>query len=311
MSVHPGDFPSIFDSSMLSSFKSCPELFRKQYIEHWKPKGQSVHLHAGAAFAKGLEVARSSFFVNGDPSDSAIAKGLGALLDAYGDFQCPSDSAKSCERMLGAFEFYFDNYPLSLDDSVPIELPGNKRGIEYSFAHPLPINHPVTGDPLLYVGRMDAIINYAGSHYICDEKTATSLGPTWSRQWDLRGQFQGYSWGCREAGIRVAGAIVRGVSILKTKYETQQAIIPQPEWLIDRWYDELLQWIQDIKINWAASYGLQLSIPWRHNLDHECASFGGCQFRTCCTSQNETPWLETYFERRYWNPLLRTEELIE
>lgn len=335
-----GGFPEIFDSSMLASAKACMEQFRLGYIQHWKPKAVSVHLHAGASFAKGLEVARKAFYtgeiigyipfkypcpdegcphygtehehpgkwhsIQREPqdSDTAIALGLRALLAAYGDFQCPPDSAKSAERTAGAFEFYFDNYPLSHDDGYPIELPGGQRGIEFSFAHPLPILHPVTGNPLLYVGRMDAIIQYAGSRYICDEKTTTQLGASWPRQWDLRSQFTGYAWGAREAGIEVEGAIVRGVSILKTKYDTAQSINYRPQWQIDRWYNELLEWIEDLKASWALRGADQ---PWRHNLDHSCAEYGGCQFREACLSQDKQPWLETAFERRMWNPLLREE----
>lgn len=293
-------FPEIFDSSMLGSFKSCPQLFKKTYIDQWKPKEPSVHLHAGAAFAKGLEVARTSFYVDGATAEDAIGAGLKALIESYGEFECPADSAKSLERMCGALEFYFANYPLTPEDSVPYTLPGGKRGIEFSFSHPLPILHPVTGNPLLYVGRMDAIIHYAGGVYICDEKTTTQLGASWSRQWDLRAQFTGYAWGCQQAGIRVEGAIIRGISILKTKYETQQAISYRPEWQIDRWYSELLFYVNQIKSCWET--GL-----WVHNFDHACAEYGGCTFRQACSSQEEAPWLETYFEKRHWNPLLRQE----
>jgi hypothetical protein len=293
-------FPSIFDSSMLGSFKSCPQLFKKTYMSQWKPKEASVHLHAGAAFAKGIETARTAFYVNSLSSEDSVAAGLTALIEHYGDFACPSDSPKSLERMAGALEFYFSNYPLTKDDSVPYLLPGGKSAIEFSFAQPLPINHPVTNDPLLYVGRMDAIINYAGGVYICDEKTTSQLGASWSRQWDLRAQFTGYAWGCQQAGIRVDGAIVRGVSILKSKYDTQQAISYRPDWQIERWYEDLLMWIEDIKKCWETG-------KWRYNLDHACAEYGGCTFRQACSSQDETPWLETYFEKRHWNPLLRIE----
>ena len=315
-----GGFPEIFDSSMLATYKACAEKFRLEYIHHWKPKASSVHLHAGGAFAKGLEVTRKAFytgeiigFVNGkwasiqrEPQDAetAIALGLQALLAYYGNYECPADSAKSAERMAGAFEFYFSNYPLSHEDGYPILLPGGNRAIEFSFAHPLPVLHPVTGNPLLYVGRMDAIIQYAGGSYIDDEKTTTQLGASWSRQWDLRSQFTGYCWGAREAGIQVDGAIVRGVSILKTKYDTQQAIGYRPSWQIDRWYNELLEWIEDIKVNYMRRGP---SEAWRHNLDHSCAEYGGCAFREACLSPDKTPWLETAFEHRVWNPLLRTE----
>lgn len=316
---------------MLATLKSCEKKFKNEYIQHWKPKDQSVHLHAGAAFAKGLEVARDAFYTGyaqgivnlkdtktGAVSkewlrvlhpnvlhneDSSIALGLAALLESYGAFECPEDSSKSASRMAGAFEFYFANYPLKVGEEDPIILPNGKRGIEFSFAHPLPIMHPETGDPILYVGRLDMLMNFAGGIFMEDDKTTSQLGATWSRQWDLRSQFTGYAWGCKQSGIEVDGAVVRGVSILKTKYDTQQAVSYRPQWQIDRWYNETLVWIQRA-LN-AYKHDIYL-----HNLDHSCAEYGGCAFRQCCSSEDEMPFLKTMFERREWDPVLRTERKL-
>lgn len=299
------EFPSLIDASLMASFKSCPTLCKNTYFNHWKSKEPSVHLLAGGAFASGCERTRTAFYVEDKDSDTAIAEGIGELLRFYGDFECPTDSAKSAERMAGAFEFYWSNYPLGFKDDHgnsidPVLLSSGKRAIEVSFAEPLPINNPDTGDPLIYCGRLDAILNYAGGRYITDEKTTTQLGASWSRQWDLRSQFTGYAWGARQIGIKVDGALVRGISILKTKYDTQQAISYRPDWMIDRWYDELLMWLEEMIQAYKTN-------RWKHNLDHSCAEYGGCQFRTACASQDESPWLESYFEQRKWDPLTRKE----
>ena len=302
-----GEFPPVFDSSMVAQFKSCPQLFNFTHIQQWKAKELSVHLHAGKAFASGIERARECFFVTGHSADDSVALGLQKLLEDYGDFQCPSDSAKSAERMAGALEFYFSNYPLDEAQYPPVKFANGKRGIEFSFALPIDLKHPVTGDPLLYCGRMDALLhlnNHDEAAYVTDEKTTSQLGATWSRQWDLRSQFTGYAWGARESGIRTDGVIVRGVSILKTKYDTQQAISYRPEWQIDRWYEELLGWISDIQRAWETG-------KWRHNLDSSCSDYRGCGFKTPCSSEDPSPWLETYFERRRWNPIARVEESVE
>lgn len=293
-------FPEVLDSTIIASFKRCERLCELEFFHDWKSKEPSVHLHAGAAFAKGVEVGREEFYVKGKSAEEAVALAVGALLHSYGDFQCPEDSAKSATRMAGALEYYFNQYPLGEDNCIPIELPGGKRGIEFSFAHPLPINHPETGQPLLYCGRMDALCSYAGGIFIVDEKTSTALGSSWSRQWDLRSQFTGYAWGCKQAGIRVDGALIRGVSILKTKYETQQVISYRPEWQIERWFSELQITIQRMINAWSTGH-------FQHDLDHACAEFGGCRFRQVCMSQDEQPWLEQYFERRHWDPILRVE----
>ncbi len=154
------DFPAVVDSSLIAAFRSCPQKAFREFFQHWKPREPSVHLHAGASFARGLEVARMAFYQDGmSPSDS-VALGLRALILHYGEFECPPDSAKSLERMAGALEFYFERYPLGADKAVPMSLPGGKRGIEFSFLEPIDIRHPVTGDPILYSGRFDMLVDY-------------------------------------------------------------------------------------------------------------------------------------------------------
>lgn len=328
-------FPEIIDSSMLATFKACPQKFYLEYCQDWKPKVPSVHLHAGGAFAHALKVSRRAFYegqvevrlpevrglddssiilaparwhtsekpeVQGNAEDS-IAYGLKALVDYYGNFECPADSPKSLERMAGAFEFYWENYPLMLGEGEPILMPSGKRAIEFSFAEPLDVTHPETGDPILYCGRADAIFKRAGGIWICDEKTTQQLGGTWSQQWELRSQFTGYAWAAQRSGIHVDGAMVRGIGIYKTKYETIEVPSFRPEWRIDRWKENTERWI----INMKQCYETGI---WQYNEDHECTSYGGCAFRQICASQEPANWLDTYFERRHWNPVTHTEEKV-
>lgn len=633
-------FPSVIDSSMIAAFRSCPYKANLDFFLHWKPKSQSVHLHAGAAYAKALEVARTAYYLGEyhspqvttgfddqgaqtlhvtweidqrDPLDSAMAieAGLRAMIASYGSFTCPPDSAKSLERMCGAYEYYFTQYPLETDRAVPVTLPSGRRGIEFSFAEPIDETHPETGDPLLYVGRMDMICEFAGGWFGEDDKTTSQLGASWSKQWDLRcfdaktelltaagwktidkivegeaviqysnggleyapaadvhrshhegimvaiengrlnqlvtpnhrillnlrrggtkvveagnllredsrhkvplaghlageklpaavqkyivalqadgslryskgkvdsgrghrehtpcpaayftfskhrkvdrlisileeigvdfehhadggiyvsgfsdlqelamnllderkcfkpdtfdlydetfldeleywdgwasqyyttsrqnaefvqtvahtngrrasvqlkinhtqsyvvclsnqitcelgaaaisdynwddyvycvsvpsgflltrrggaisvsgnSQFTGYCWGAAKAGFPLSGFLVRGVSILKTKYETQQAITYRPQWMIDRWYEQLMRDVKRMKEMWASG-------AWDVSLDHACAEYGGCPYRQPCLSQDPAPWLEGAFERRKWDPVARTETLV-
>ena len=218
------DFPPILDSTIIGAFRSCPQKANLAYIEHWKPRATSIHLHAGACYARGLEVTRRAFFEDGLPSEDSIALGMQALITAWGDYEAPEGSTKTLERTAGAFEYYFSVYPLETDKATPYLLPSGKRAIEFSFAEPLSINNPQTGEPLLYCGRTDQIVDFASGVYLHDDKTTSQLGASWSKQWDLRSQFTGYCWAAAKADIPVNGVLIRGVSILKTKYDTAQAI---------------------------------------------------------------------------------------
>jgi hypothetical protein len=297
-------FPIAIDSTMLGTFRSCPQKFFRSYIEHWKPQSDSVHLVAGGAFADGIEAARRAFYEEGQPAEDCVAIGLQALIKRYGDFECPPDSAKSLERTAGALEFYFANYPLGQDGATPVLFETGRRGIEFSFACPLPINHPVSGEPLLYTGRSDMIAEAYNGVYIYDEKTASSLGPTWAKQWEMRSQFTGYAWAAKQFGIPASGIVVRGVSILKTKYDTQQAISYRAEHEINRWEDQSARDIERMIQCWKDGH-------WDYNLDHACSEYSGCQFQMICKSANPESWLPTYFTPRVWDPLARRQITVE
>ncbi len=296
-------FPEALDSTTLAAFRACPQKAFRTYIQHWKVKSESVHLRAGKAFASGLEVARRAYYEAGQSKEDAEALGVAELMKVYGDFECPPESGKSLERTAGALEFYFSAYPLDSDAATPLILPSGKRAIEFSFAEPLPgILHPETGNPLLYTGRADMIVDFAGGVYIHDDKTTSSLGASWSKQWDLRSQFTAYCWaaGRGALGITPNGVLVRGVSILKTKYDTQQAVADRSAWEVDRWLAQTLRDVKRMLEAWES--GL-----WDYNLDHACADFGGCPLLRVCKSKEPETWLEMDFEQRVWDPLVREE----
>lgn len=293
-------FPEVIDSSLIAAFRSCPQKAYLEFLQHWKPLGPSVHLHAGAAYAAGQEATRTAYYVEKRSPEDSIAIGVGALLKSYGAFECPADSAKSAERTAGALEFYYSHYRLGEDKAVPMELPGGKLGIEFSFLEPIDEAHPETGNPLLYSGRLDLMCDYEGMKLGEDDKTASQLGASWPRQWDLRSQFTSYVWGASRAGIKLDGFLVRGVSILKTKYDTLEAITYRPDWQIARWYEQVLRDVKRMKACWAEGY-------WDFNLDHACTEYGGCVFRNVCQMREPAALLQQQFERRRWDPVKRTE----
>jgi len=186
------EFPAVIDNSIRSCFVSCPRKAELEYILHYKPRTLNVHLHAGGAYAHALEAARLAYYQHHLGADRALAIGLKALIEFYGDFECPADSAKSLERMLGALEYYAFEYPFATDAAKPAQITPERLGVEFSFAEPLDVLHPQTGEPLIYVGRLDEIVEFAGGLFGLDDKTTSSLGASWSRAWELRSQFTGY-----------------------------------------------------------------------------------------------------------------------
>lgn len=298
-------FPTVVDSTLVSTFRSCPQKAFRQYFEHWKPGEQSVHLVAGKAFAAGLEVAREAFYVKHESAEDAVAAGVAALWLEYGDFEQPEDSPKGPLRMAGALESYFSQYPLGADGATPHLFKGARHGIEFSFMEPLPsVRHPETGDPLLYSGRADMVCDAFGGLFLYDEKTTSKLGPSWLKQWDHRSQFTSYCWGLRGHGYQPTGIVVRGVSILKDAYGHAQVVTYRAGWEVDRWLQQVERDLLRMIECWQSGY-------WDYNLDHACGEYGGCSFVRVCKSPNPEQWLPVYHHRRRWDPVTRTETALE
>lgn len=304
-------FPLVWDNTMRSTFISCPQKFWWEYGEHFKPKSVSIDLHAGKAWAEGLEVARSIYYKQGEAGDEkeAMAQGLLALIRAYGDFEVPKfKENKSLPRLMDAFGYYFKAFPLSTDPVKPWRGPKGTSApmVEFSFALPIDpedLLHPVTGEPIIYSGRADMVATYAGALSIYDDKTTSSLGPKWGNQWHRRAQFTGYTWAAQQYGIPVTQVLIRGIALLKTEINHAQVISVRTPAHVIEWH---LQLVRDIKRAiecWKEGY-------WDLSLSDECSSFGGCMFMQPCMSPNPTPWLEGNFERRIWDPLKREERII-
>lgn len=289
-------FPPVLDATMLAAW-GCPKKFQLAHLHRYGHE-KSIHLIAGAAYARGLEVARRAYW-NGSPPDLCLMEGTKALIIEYGDAICPPEEAKTCERMIGAMEFYFDQYPLETDPAR-IATVGGVPAVEWSFGLPLPFSHPDTGEPLLFAGRTDALMDFAGGLYALDDKTTKQLGVTWPKQWELRSQFTGYAWAARELGLKLAGTLVRGVSILKTKYDHAQAIVNQPEWKIDRWVAHRDHVIRSMLDAYRTGY-------FDHNLGEVCNEYGGCGFKPVCAvpPEDQPSWLATNYIETEWNPLMR------
>jgi len=294
-------FPQTIDNTIRSTFAHCQQKFVYSHLHKLSPQGTNVHLHAGGAFAHGMEATRRAYFEQNLSPDDAVAVGVGALIKFYGDYEAPEGSAKSLERMAGALEYYFSIHRLDNDFLTPYTSSSGERGIEFSFSIPLPIPHPETGEPLLYCGRFDMLATHKnGSLFVVDEKTSTSLGAQWSRNWNLDSQFTGYLWGAQQYGLPVSGAIIRGISILKTKYDTAEAIIYRPQWQIERWYTQLLREVEYMLRIYADT---KLAFA---NLDkHGCNAYGGCAYERLCSSPNPEAWASQYYETNTWDPLRR------
>lgn len=295
-------FPTHWDSTMVSAFKTCHRMGYHEFLQKIALFGTSPHLHAGGVLARGFEVARISHWGPERCSpEQSITNAVREMMKMYGDYIPPdwgNASNKSLNNCIYALLSYFDNYGWDTDPVQPLIKDDGFPAVEFRFSEVLDINHPVTGEPLVYCGRFDMFgvsREYGGALYVVDEKTSATLGASWSKQWNLRSQFIGYTWAARRNDFPVLGAIVRGVGMLKTQITHLDAILQIPRWKVDQWHELTCIHLEKVIAAWKAGY-------WLQQYDDSCNAYGGCDFKALCDTNNPQAYIGDY-QSRVWDPL--------
>lgn len=291
-------FPIAMDPTRIRDFRSCPRKFYLAHMRGLTPQyGNSVHLIAGGAFAKGLEMARRAYWGRGVSWDQALRAGLRALWVEYGDFEPPPNSPKGPLDVALAFVDYFREYPPTADPITPVLRRDGTPSVEFTAVAPLPgTRHPETGDPFLATARYDMVGKFRDGVWGVDEKTTTRLGPSWVDQWTLRSQFIQYGWVTRESGQPLEGFVVRGTSLLKAGAPGHaQAILYHTPQLTEQWLFSVQRVVDRMIECWEQGY-------WDPAFDEACSAYSGCPFRPLCAAPEPEPWLADY-EVRVWDPL--------
>lgn len=294
------NFPALIDNTMRSDFINCPQKMMRSFVQNWSPNTPSIHLHAGGSFAAGLEAARRSFYEQGQDESHARRDGLQRLMEFYGDVEAPITRSgdKSLENVIKAYDSYMERYRLGQDPIKPHMINGRAM-VEFSFSIPTQVKHPQTGDPILYGGRADMIGEMGDALWVTDEKTASALGDQWADQWSLDSQFTGYIAAAQLYGYPVAGALIRGVGLLKTKITHSEVHLHRAPWQIERWWQQLHRDIQRMIRCWEEDY-------WDYAISKsQCAAYGGCPFKLLCESPDPESYIPIHYRQRTWNPLLK------
>lgn len=301
------EMPQVWDSTMIVAARKCPRYFLYAYANHIRGGGIAPPLHFGGAFAKGLEAYRQAYWHNGGNPIHALQCGAEAIFEAWGDnpsvlISRGQPDKRTLEKCLLALMRYFERWPMATDLLQPHIDHTGKATFEYSFSFPLedPIFPRMTdGSPFILCGRMDTLGTYDNLPVWSDEKTTTSMGPSWADQWYTRHQFITYGYGLRGLGFKARHVVVRGIGIYNDDIQFAETHpIERPDHLLDKFAHELAWTLGQMQAYFSAK-----QVP--RSFGDACYSyFRQCDFWNVCSTKPaiELPFLRA-MPRNEWNPL--------
>jgi hypothetical protein len=295
-------FPQHLDDTMISAFRQCPTYWYWKYFRNLRDVGDlSIDLLAGGAYAAGLETARKLFWsANPPPLEEVFHQARISAIKKWGNEPLYEDKPKSLPNILLAIEDYFKHWGVSTDPVQPVITHGGDPAVEFSFALPLPIEHPSTGEPILYTGKLDLLAQRIGQVWAVDDKTSSGFGPSWLNAWDMRSQFTGYTWAARESGLTIAGIIVRGCAFTPTGHKFMEVLTPRPDWMVQAWLKDTVSTIQRMINCWHIA-------EYPQAMNSACNAYNRpCDFTTLCTKNNPEQWIKANYKEVIWNPLEET-----
>ena len=296
---------------MLSTFE-CPTKFFYNFILKRVPgSGKSIDLHAGGCMASAFESIRIDFYRHHLPLEQCFERAFAQFTKNWGLVETKEGQYKDFINCWCAIEAYFHKYPPDTDFFQPYIKGDGSPAVEFRFGIPINLLHPDTGNPILFSGRADLLAqNEPSTCYVVDEKTTKGIGASWPYQWDMRGQFYGYTWAARHMGFPCAGALVRGIAIQQTQFAFAEKPIFYTQWQLDNWHRNMVEKISRMIYLYELTKEIiekgggpeEVHAVWPMSFGDSCSNYGGCVYTDVCTKQ--APW-EFYHddEVREWNPL--------
>ena len=287
-----------WDSTSLSSWIKCPTKYFYQIVLGYRPKTMSVDLDFGLIVHSGLEVywrCRAEGKSHTDAQEDTVR----IILTLHWQWKT-SHTAKNLWNALRSIVWHTESFQedniLRIGDTLAVELP-----FKYD------LGFSVGKSPAAYCGHMDRVENdNVEQTWVKDYKTTKSA-------LDFN-YFAGYTPSTQLPGYRVAaeivlhrpiaGVIVDAIQVGVNFTRFAKGHIFLSEASQDEWMKDAVYHIKTATSVMASNDALDpLRVP------RNTESCFGCQFRSVCSlpPSIRLGTLESVYERKYWDPILRKE----
>lgn len=318
----PGTFLQMsWDNTSLSSLQKCPYYYYLSIIEGWKAKSGSLHLTFGLHYAKAME-RYYKFRAEAQDHEAALDMVVWLALRETGEYVLrdettgltewiPWDSGdtKKCrETLIRSIIWYFETYK---DDAAHVvTLANGQPAVELSFKFESGIPDPFGGEYIL-TGYLDRLVNFDGTFFVMDQKTTgAALGAYYFAGYDLDTQMSQYTYAGKVVfNLPIQGVIVDAAQLQVGGTHFGRGITMRTNGQLEEWHETTGEWLKLAerfadKADLLEHRGSDIASAWPQNRQ-SCGNYGGCVFKNVCNKDRSVRhhFLETDFERRYWNPL--------
>lgn len=284
-----------WNSSALGVLKDCPRKYQLSYLEGWSPKGDSIHLRFGSLYHKGLE-RYDILLAQGCDTEAALNKVVqGLLLETWDDREFliegdeqhpvldtghpwdtsshPAGSKKNRETLIRSVVWYIDHF--KDDPTKTVILESGKPAVELTFTMEIETRTP-RGEPYLFTGHMDRLVQYGDDLFVMDRKTSGStLGSYFFEKFNPDNQMSLYTLASRVVyDVPVSGVIIDAAQIAVGFTSFGRGMTARSQGQLDEWMLDTAHWLRAAERFSADNY-------WPMN-DLSCHKYDGCPFRRVC-----------------------------
>lgn len=201
------------DNSTLEKIITCPRSAFYYMITKRELAGRKDSLNFGSGMHAGLGSLYTDFYLEGYNDKASIDRALKAITDHFEANPQEQESFRTVDRAIDMLLKYHKTYSVEPFTIHHMHEFDKKPCVEIPFAVPIGRIEDV---PIIWTGRIDAVVRWDKLLWILDHKTTSIFGGTYFEQFRNSSQFIGYCWAYEQVmHERVHGVLINALAIRK------------------------------------------------------------------------------------------------
>lgn len=287
------------DNSTLEKIITCPRSAFYYMASKRELAGRKDSLNFGSGMHAGMAVRYTDYALAGYCDSDSVDRQVDAIVKHFELNPQEPESFRTVDR---AIDMLLQYHKKHMAEPFGIHTVDTKPCVELPFAVPI---GQIEDLPIIWTGRIDAVISWDKLLWILDHKTTSIFGGTYFEQFRNASQFIGYCWAYEQlTHQRVHGVLINALAIRKITpsgkpVEFARERIDYNRDQIDEWQTNTMHIIRNF-LGCATDNYFPMHTAWCHN------KYGTCQYFDVCTlpaNQRSIMLNSRAYADVTWNPL--------